>query len=179
MHITKRVRTGVPRLRRQEVLDCFRELVEEARKRGVHTFAWVIQDDHIHWYARPESKEALADATRYVFGRFAKYVNRLFGRTGKVFEERYYSEISRSVKQAFVTLNYVLKNVVARGYRVPADRIDHYTRFCEDEIGADRFLRSVVGPTPRARRALLMRMTRGPVPWSPLLQRLQPALPGL
>ena len=124
MHITKRVRADVPRLRRQEVLDCFRALVKEARKRGVHTFAWVIQDDHIHWYARPES-------------------------------------------------------VVARGYRVPADRIDRCTRFRDDEIGADRFLRSVVGPTPRARRALLTRMTRGPVPWSPLLERLQPALPGL
>ena len=186
MHITKRVRKDVPRLRRQEVLDYFRELVKAARERGVHTFAWVIQDDHLHWYARPESKEALADATRYVFGQLAKFIAQSFGsqgRKGKVFEERYYSppissECSRSVKQAFVTLNYVLKNVVARGYRVPDGGIDRYTRFCEDEIGADTFLRSVVGPTPRVRRSLLVRMTRGPVPWSPLLERLQPALPG-
>lgn len=179
MHITKRVRVDVPSLRRQEVLDYFGELVEEARPRGVRTFAWVIQEDHIHWYACPESREALADATRYVFGRFAKFVNRLFGRKGKVFEERYFSVVCRSVKQAFVALNYVLKNVIARGYRVPPDRIDRYTRICEDEIAADSFLCSAIGPTPRTRRALLVRMTRGPVPWSPLSERLQPALPGL
>ncbi len=179
MHITKHTVDGVPSLRCQEVLDYFGVLVGEARERGVHTSGWVIQDEHLHWFVRPTSKEALADATRYVFGKLAKFVNRLFGRRGKVFEERYYSEVCRTARHAYQALAYVLKNAVARGYRAPAGGAGPYTHFCEDTIAADRFLCSVLGPTARLRRALLVRMTRGPVPWAPLAERIQPRLPGL
>ena len=179
MHVTKHARADVANLRCQEVLDYFGVLVGEARGRGLHTVAWVIQDEHLHWFVRPTSRAALADATRYVFARLAKFVNRLFGRSGKVFEERYYSECCRTARHCFQVLGYILKNAITRGHRVPDSGIDRYTHFCEDTIAADRFLCSVVGPTPGVRRALLVRMTRGPVPWVPLAERLQPELPGV
>ena len=179
MHITKHTRDHVPSLRRPEVLRYFRQLVAEARDRGVHTAAWVIQDEHLHWFVQPASRDALGDATRYVFGKLARFVNRLFGQRGPVFGERYFSECCRTARHAFQVLGYVLKNAIARGHRALDGGIDRYTHFCEATIAADRFLCAVVGPTPRVRRALLVRMTRGPVPWAPLAERVQPRLPGL
>lgn len=179
MHITLRVRDDVPRLRRPEVLRCFRELVAAARERGVRSVASVLMGSHLHWVVVPESADALREATKFVFSRLAKFINRLFGRRGRVFVERYYSQCCHSVRQSWQALGYVLRNPVVAGYRVPAGGLDRYTEVCEDVLAADPFLRSVVGPTPRLRRALLVRMTRGPVPFVPLAERLQPCLPGL
>jgi len=179
MHLTMRVHGDVPRLRQQQVLDYFRHMRAEARRRGVRTIASALLDNHLHWLVVAESAAALRDATRYVFGRLAKFINQFFGRRGKVFVERYASTCARSVRQAFHVLNYVLKNAISAGYRVPAQGLDRFTDVDEDLLAGDRFLRAVVGPTPGLRRALLARMARGPVRFVPLAQRCQPQLPGL
>jgi len=179
MHLTMRVHEDVPGLRRQEILDYVRELVTQARLRGVRTVALALMGRHLHWLVVPESAAALRDATRFVFGHLAKFINRCFGRRGKVFVERYASTCCQSVRQAFHALNYVIKNAIAGGYRVPAQGFDRFTDVFEDELASDRFLRAVAGPTPELRRALLARMTRGPVPFVSLLDRCQPQLPGL
>ena len=57
--------------------------------------------------------------------------------------------------------------------------MDAYTGADETALGATAFLRAVLGPTPRARRAVLQQMCAGPAPFVPLGVRLQPALPGL
>lgn len=179
MHLTVRVHQDVPRLRRQAVLDYFRQLVGEARRRGVRTVASALLDSHLHWMVVAESAAALRDATRFVFGHLAKFINRLFGRRGKVFVERFASVCCRSVRQSFHALNYVIKNALSAGHRVPAAGLDRYTDVDEDILASDRFLRAVVGPTAALRRAVLTRMARGAVSFIPLAERCQPRLPGL
>lgn len=179
MHLTIRVHRDVGNLRDQAVLDELRGLLAGARRRGVRTIAAILMPDHLHWLVVPESADALRDATRYVFGKLAKFVNALLGREGKVFVERYYSACCRSVRQAFHALNYVLKNAVAGGVRRPGQGPDPYAQIDEDVLAGDRFLRSVVGPTPSHWRALLARMWSGPVPFVPVAERCQARLPGL
>jgi len=179
MHLTVHVRQGVPRLRRQEILDYLREMMAAARRRGVRTVASALLDSHWHWVVVPQSAAALQDATRFVYGHLARFINRRFGRRGRVFVERFASGCCRSVRHAFQVVNYVLKNAAAAGYRFPAAGFDRFTEVCDDVLAADRFLRSVLGPTPAARRTLLVRMARGPVPFVPVAQRCQPGLPGL
>lgn len=154
-------------------------MMSQARLRGVRTVASVLMGQHLHWLVVPDSAAALRDATRFVFGHLAQFNNRRFGRRGKVFVERFASICCRSVRQAFHALNYVIKNAIAGGYRVPAQGLDRYTDVFEDELASDRFLRAVAGPTPALRRELLARMTRGAVPFVPLAERCQPRLPGL
>jgi len=179
VHITTRVHDDVPTLRDPEVLKYFRQMVVEARRRGVRTVAFALMPSHLHWLVIPDSAAALQDATRYAFGHLARFINRRHGRRGKVFVERYASSCCASVRHAFQVLNYVLKNAAAAGYRLPARGLDPFSAVFEDVLAGDRFLRSVVGPTPALRWALLHRMARGAVPFVPVAERCQPRLPGL
>jgi len=179
VHITTRVHDDVPSLRRKEVFDYFCELVAEARSRGVRTAAFALLGNHVHWLVVPDSAAALQDATRYAFGHLATFLNRRHGRRGKVFVDRYASSCCPSVRHAFQVLNYVLKNAAEAGYAVPDGGQDPFTAVFEDVLAGDRFLRSVVGPTPALRQALLARMARVAVPFVPLAERCQPRLPGL
>jgi REP element-mobilizing transposase RayT len=179
MHLTVRVCDDVPGLRRPEVRDYLRELVEAARARGVSSCVVVLMHNHLHWIVTPRSAAALRDATRFVFGHLARFLNRLFGRVGKVFVERYFSTCCRNVRKAYHALNYVLKNPAAAGYRVVGREGDAYSAVFEEELAADPFLRAGVGPTPGLRRALLARMAQGRVAFVPLAERVQPRLPGL
>jgi hypothetical protein len=179
LHISMRVRNDAPRLRRQEVLDRFRELRVEAGRRGVRTVAAVLMGSHLHWLVVADSPAALWDATRFVFGQLARFLNLRAGRRGKVFEDRYASRCCRSVKDAYAAIGYVLRNPSAAGCRVPARGLDRFTDLGENVLAGDPFLRSVVGPTPGLRRSLLLRMAREAVPFVPLAERRQPRLPGL
>jgi len=179
MHLTVHVRDGVPGLRRQEILNYLRELMTAARRWGVRTVASALLDSHWHWIVVPQSAAALADVTRFVYGHLAKFINRCFGRRGRVFVERFASGCCRTVHHAFHVVNYVIKNAFAAGLRGARAGFDHFTDVFEDVLAADRFLCSVVGPTPAARRTLLARMAQGAVPFEPTAERCQPRLPGL
>lgn len=179
MHLTVRVRPDVPSLRCPEVLERLRSLLDAARERGLRVVSFALMPNHIHILGLPKSAEALRDAMRYLLGQLARSLNKLFQRRGKVFEDRYWSTCATSVKQAFHALNYVLKNAATAGLRVLRGGLDAYSGVDEELLGADRFLRSLLGPGADQRRALLLRMARGALPFIPLAERLQPRLPGL
>jgi len=179
MHLTTHVVDGAPSLRQPEVRRHFEELLEGARQRGVQTVSFALLDGHLHWVVLAESPEALRDATRYVFGLLARRLNRLWGRRGKLFTERYWSVCCKTAKQAFHAVAYVLRNAAVAGYWVTARCLDRYTGVDEVLLGNNRFLRSVLGPTPAIRRALLLDMSWRRVEFTPLAQRLHLSLPGL
>jgi len=188
IHITTRVSPDVPELRRRPVQLLLRELLVAAAARGVRTLAIAVMPNHLHWVVLAESAAALRDATRYVFGQFARRMNRHWNRTGPVFEDRYWSTCCKTARQSWQALGYVLRNARTAGCHRPAPAgapnaripgMDAYTGIDEALCGADRFLRSVLGPTEPARRAALARMCTGPAPFVPLRERLQPSLPGL
>ena len=126
-----------------------------------------------------ESREARQDGTRYVFGQLARRLNRMWGRRGKLLTERYWSVCCKTAKQAFHAMAYVLRNAAAAGHWVTARCLDRYTAVDEELLGANRFLRSVLGQTSAVRRALLLDMSCRRVRFKPLLQRVQLPLPGL
>jgi len=61
---------------------------------------------------------------------------------------------------------------------VRARTLDGYVWVNEELLGNNRFLRSVTGPTPGVRRALLLAMAVRVVKWTPLTERMQMRLPG-
>ena len=179
MHLTTHVVDGAPSLRQPEVRRHFEELIEGARRRGVQTVSFSLLDTHIHWVILAESREARQDGTRYVFGQLARRLNRMWGRRGKLLTERYWSVCCKTAKQAFHAVAYVLRNAAAAGHWVTARCLDRYTAVDEELLGANRFLRSVLGQTSAVRRALLLDMSCRRVRFKPLLQRVQLPLPGL
>ena len=178
MHLTHHLVDELPSMRRAEVLEKFRALLAGAKQRGVRTVAYVLMGNHLHWMIVPESREALRNATCYVFRGFAKWFNSLLGRTGSVFNDRYHSTVGRSVRQAFQMLAYLIKNPRAAGYAPGPGDVDRFLGVNEPLVGSHPFLRSVFGPLGPPLRELLWRMVRGPVAFVPVRTRLQLPLPG-
>jgi len=183
MHLTTHLRGDRPSMRTAAARAVFLSLLAEATRRGLKTVAYAIVGNHIHWIVRAESAAALTDATRYVFGMLARRLNKLWGRRGKVFAERFYSTTGKSVTQAFAMLGYVLRNPYDAGCAEARRGIDPFIGVNEALLGEDRFLRTVFGPPGLALRRRLRQMTRAKLSYVPLSQRQPPipqlALPGL
>jgi hypothetical protein len=177
MHLTHHLGAGLPSLRRPEALALFRRQVVSAAARGLKTVAYALVGNHIHWVCVPESREALADATRVAFGQLARGLNRLWQRTGSVFDGRFASETGRSARQAWNTLNYVLRNPVDARLAPRTGRLDPYIGANVPLLGTHPFLRAVFGSAGPQLDQLLRQMARAPVPFTPLPERLQPELP--
>ena len=190
MHLTVHTGDDVPSLRTDAAMGVFRELLAGARLRGMRTVALTIMPTHVHWVVVAESAEALRDATRFVFGQFARRFDALVGRRGKVFVERFWSVCAKAARHAWNLLGYVLRNAAAAGLgrrrgrgdggdAAIAGRLDRFTAVDMETIDADPFLRGILGPDGSERGRLILRMSREAVPYAPLRERLQRVLPGL
>jgi REP element-mobilizing transposase RayT len=77
MHVTQRVLGGISSLRTAPFRTELERLLEGARERGIQVVAWAIHVNHIHVCCIPRDARALADAMRYLFGRLARWINRV------------------------------------------------------------------------------------------------------
>src|SRR6185295_4164111 len=92
IQITLRAQAGLGSLRRER----FARVVREAISTGgrLDTFRVVhfnLLSNHLHLICEADSKEALAKGMQGLNVRFARGINRILGRRGAVFAERYHS----------------------------------------------------------------------------------------
>ena len=87
-----------------------------------------IQNDHAHVIIEAEDKVCLANGMKSLAARFARAVNRVFNRRGKVLDGRYHVHILKTPREVRNALAYVLlnarKHYVQRYGRTPPPRID-------------------------------------------------------
>jgi putative transposase len=119
VHITTRMRAGVPRLRKVELCKVLRRaFVHGCTKRVVVGGAEVvfricqfsIQGNHIHMICEASDNTALARGIQGWSVRVARGLNRFWGRAGSVFDDRYHVEILTTPSQTRNALCYVLQN---------------------------------------------------------------------
>ena len=111
VHVTLRLRRDVPNLRSQVGMRVVFRVFAAARDRlGVRLVHWSVQHGHIHLLVEPESERALSRGLQGLCIRLAKSVNRTFGRSGRVFADRYHGVPLRSPRQTRNALAYVLLN---------------------------------------------------------------------
>lgn len=128
-HVTLRVVKGIANLRRRslvmEVRRAFALGCERGDFRLVH---YSIQHNHLHLIVEAESQRALSRGMMSVAVRFARAVNRVFRRKGKVIAGRYNVQLLTSPRQVRNALRYVLLNIrkhfVQRRGCAPPVRID-------------------------------------------------------
>ena len=163
-----------------EVLHCvnletFRACVRALPDRGVRVLAYSLMPNHLHLFVVADDREALGDAMRYLFSKLARALQRLAGRRGRVFSDRYFSVVARSVRQAWITLNYVLFNAGRAGIRWSRRLVgwDDFTGIDTSAMANHRFLRSVFGPDGPAFSGLALRMARAMLPYRSVPDRLQ------
>jgi REP element-mobilizing transposase RayT len=129
--VTLKVHRNVPKLRDGrlvvELEQSWRQVCDRGRFRLVH---YSIQDDHAHMIVEAASAFDLACGLKSILARFARAVNRRFGRAGRVLADRVHVRLLRTPREVRNAIAYVLLNArrhaAALGLRVQrwAVRID-------------------------------------------------------
>ncbi|HET8542725.1 MAG TPA: hypothetical protein VFL83_22815 [Anaeromyxobacter sp.] len=134
--VTQRCRPHVWNLRSRRshavLAKALRGVLGRADFRVVH---FSIQGNHLHLVAEADSPEALANGMRSLLGRIAIGLNRMMGRRGSVFADRYHEQVLRTPAEVRNAVAYVLGNFAShaarRGERVPAGWVDPYSSAAE------------------------------------------------
>jgi REP element-mobilizing transposase RayT len=111
VHVTIRVRRGIPTLRQPRFVRRFRSFLSEVCVRhGFRVVHYSIQCDHVHLLIEAHSNHSIACGMKSVGARLGKLANRLFQRSGKVLDGRYHSRPLRTPLEVHRALRYVLLN---------------------------------------------------------------------
>ena len=111
VHVTIRLRRGIPTLRQPRFVRRFRTSLSEACVRhGFRVVHYSIQRDHVHLLIEARSNCSIACGMKSVGARIGKLVNRLFQRSGKVLDGRYHLRPLRTPLEVRRALRYVLLN---------------------------------------------------------------------
>ena len=111
VHVTLRVRPGVPSLRGGKLVHEWRRSLAEANERGnFRVLHYSLQGDHAHLIVEAHGKEALARGMMSIGARLARAVNRVGRRSGPVLDGRYHHRSLRSPREVRRALAYVLLN---------------------------------------------------------------------
>lgn len=78
---------------------------------GVRSLAWCLMSNHVHWIVIPERPESLKVLFRRIHGRYAQYFNARQGRTGHLWERRFFSCVLED-SHLWTALRYVEQNPV-------------------------------------------------------------------
>ena len=126
LHVTIRVREDIPKLRTPKFNRAFYQvLAGSASRAGFRVVHYSLQSNHVHCLIEAKDKTTLANGMKSFSARFARAVNRVFNRTGKVLEGRYHVRTLKTPKEVRNALAYVLLNarkhyVQCHGKRPPA-----------------------------------------------------------
>jgi REP element-mobilizing transposase RayT len=130
LHVTLRALDSVPHLRRGKVARLVRRAIAAAHRLGeaeaFRICEFNLLGNHLHLIGEAGSAESLARGMQGLEVRIARNVNRLLGRKGTFFKERYHSRVLRTPREVRACLVYVLQN---RAHHGPSPRgtIDGYS----------------------------------------------------
>jgi len=88
-----------------------RENLSEAE---VRVWAWCLMSNHVHLVLLPGREDSLSLLLRRVHGRYAQYYNTRWGRTGHLWQNRFFSCIL-GIEHLWAALAYVERNPVRAG----------------------------------------------------------------
>ncbi|MBK9388264.1 MAG: transposase [Planctomycetes bacterium] len=111
LHITVRLADGLPSLRRGSALKLvLAALSASSERHGMRVIHYSIQGNHIHLLVEADGRECVARGMNALLSPLARALNKLWGRCGKVFPDRYHDEVISTPTQARSALRYVLQN---------------------------------------------------------------------
>jgi REP element-mobilizing transposase RayT len=116
VHVTKRIRPGVPGLRRFELARVLRRaFVHGCRMGEFRICQFSIQGNHIHLICEASDNARLARGIQGWSVRVARGVNAHLERDGSVFDDRYHAVVLTTPTQTRHALCYVLQNARRHG----------------------------------------------------------------
>ena len=111
VHVTMRVRPGVGFLRgysrRRAIEDALREVKLRFGMRVVH---YSIQGIHLHLIVEADDPSMFSRAVQGLAIRLARALNRIAGRVGKVFADRFHAHVMKTLGEIVNAVRYVVEN---------------------------------------------------------------------
>jgi hypothetical protein len=105
VHVTFRAAADIPSLRGSRVFAAVRDGLAAASGQTFRLLHWSVQADHLHLLVEAEGATCLARGCQGLAVRVAKAVNRVLGRRGRVWGDRYHARrlgTPSEVRRAFV-----------------------------------------------------------------------------
>src|SRR5262249_44201177 len=130
-----RVREHVWNLRTVRCFSIIHDALETGRgKFGLEIVHFSVQGNHIHLIVEAADSEALARGMQGLCIRIARGLNRLMGRHGRVFADRYHAQPLCTPTETRNAVSYVLSNHAIHAAR-PGEKVnrDEYTSASLDE----------------------------------------------
>jgi len=129
VHVTARVRDEAARLRSRECFRVVLHAIGAARERnGFRIVHFTVQRNHLHAIVEARDEVALARGVQAVSIRIARAMNRVLGRTGRVFADRYHAHALKTPTEVANAIAYVLGNshvhAARRGRPLHPDGVD-------------------------------------------------------
>ena len=118
VHITVRMRRGLPPLRREAEFAVLRQAFRAGREYGAFRLVhFVVLSDHLHLIVEAKNQQALARGMQGLLVRVARRLNTLWQRRGRVVSDRFHDRILKTPREVRNALGYVLKNAKKHGLR--------------------------------------------------------------
>lgn len=89
-----------------------RWLTEGAEQFRCRVHAWVLMTNHVHLLVSADEQDAVAKLMKSVGQRYTQYVNRVYGRTGSLWEGRFRSCLTDSDMYVLTCMRYIELNPV-------------------------------------------------------------------
>jgi REP element-mobilizing transposase RayT len=119
VHVTLRARQGLPSLRAQRVLGMLQSVLITQRKRKYagefQVVHFSVQGNHLHMIVESEDRSALRAGVAGFVISFAKRLNMLLRRSGKVWAHRWHGKALETPRQVRNALVYVFANQARHG----------------------------------------------------------------
>jgi len=128
--VTVRLADGLARLRGRKVVAVLRRAFAHGCDKGVFRIChFSVQGNHIHLVCEAVSAAALAMGIKAWKHRVTRRLNKLWGRNGTVWDDRYHLRLINNLRQVRNTLVYVLQNARHHNEYLPqwAKGIDPYS----------------------------------------------------
>jgi putative transposase len=91
------------------------ELRRRADRHRVAVHAYVLMTNHVHLLMTPASADGIAGVTKAVFENYTRYVNQVYGRSGTLWDGRYYSCLVEAESYLLTCHRYIESNPVRAG----------------------------------------------------------------
>ena len=117
VHVVLRLGEGLPPLRSGGAFKVLRRSFGAGCDRfGFRLNHYSVQDGHLHLIVEAEDRRALSRGLKGLCIRIARALNKLWGRKGQVFGDRYFDHVLRTPRE----VKYVLMNANHHGVRSEA-----------------------------------------------------------
>src|SRR5215510_1484404 len=110
VHVTLRAVRRIPSLRKQLVFNEIRCTIGRTARSWFRIVHFSVQSNHVHLLVEADDKVALARGLMGAAIRIARAVNRVAGRRGNVWEDRYHARALRTPREVRHGIVYVLMN---------------------------------------------------------------------